>query len=164
MFRTRCAAIVLTVGWLTTAILVADTTPTRGTRSILDAQPAVRAMMNHDRLVALYGAPLGTDDNPATDTDTFVANFLSQNPDAFGISPQTLQFRSKATIRNGKLTVYSYVQQIEGLEVHASLVRLPVRHGSPERLRGAATLYSMRACRCISPLDRGGNQHSAGIV
>ncbi len=110
--------------------------PTPATKACLVANPGLRAMVDGERLTALYGVPIATDSDPGTNTDQFMANFLAvqANVDALGVDSALLEFKDKITIRNGKFTVYTYTQKIEGLPVHGSIVKLPVLLGATEKI------------------------------
>ena len=113
---------------------IAQLTPTPVTQSLLLAKPGLRPVVSGDRLTALYGVPIETDADPATSTDAFVASFLAQHADALGVTGVTLQLKDKIDIRNGKFTVYTYEQTIEGLPVHGSTVKIPVLLGATEKI------------------------------
>jgi hypothetical protein len=74
-------------------------------------------MVADDRLVALYGVPFASDSDPATDTDTFVANFLNQHAGALGVDDCVLDLVDKINIRD-KFTVYTYRQTIPTENLH----------------------------------------------
>ena len=110
------------------------TPPTLATRTFLEAHPGARAMIGGERLIALYGIPLAIDSDPGTNTDQFVDAFLSQHADALGVDDLVLALKGEITIRGGKFTVYTYAQRIEGLHVHASVVKIPVLLGETETI------------------------------
>jgi len=111
-------------------------TPNAATQALLNKNPGLQMMVRNDKLIALYGVPLATDSDPATNTDEFVANFASEqaNVDAFGVEGAVLDLANKVTIRNGKYTVYAFVQKIAGLPVHGTIVKIPVLHGATEKI------------------------------
>ena len=108
--------------------------PIPATQALLDANPGLRGMTHGEHLVALYGVPFATDSDPETTTDEFVEAFLAQHADALGVEGVTLVVKDKINIRNDKFTVYTYLQTIEGLPVHGSVVKIPVLLGEMERV------------------------------
>jgi hypothetical protein len=108
--------------------------PTAKTQELLDSNSDLRAMFSGERLVALYGVAFATDSDPRTTTDEFVQAFLAAESDALGVDGVKLTLEDKITIRNGKFSVYTYTQTIEGLPVHASVVKIPVLLGSTEKI------------------------------
>ncbi len=108
--------------------------PSPATQALLDANPGMRAMFNGERLIALYAVPFATDSDPLTNTDDFVAAFLTAQADALGVDNVSLVLDNKINIRNDKFTVYTYAQQIEGLLVDGSVVKIPVLLGGTEKI------------------------------
>lgn len=108
--------------------------PTGPTQSFLDAHPGARAMAHGESMIALYGVPFATDSDPGTTTDEFVGAFLTEHADALGVEGVTLALDNKINIRNDKFTVYTYLQKIEGLPVHGSVVKIPVLLGVTEKI------------------------------
>ncbi len=109
-------------------------TPTVATQTLLDTHPGMRAMFDGERMIALYGVPFATDNDPQTTTDDFVDAFLAEHGDALGVDNVDLVLRDKLNIREDKFTVYTYTQNLEGLPVHATMVKIPVLLGGPERI------------------------------
>ena len=108
-------------------------TPT-ATRALLDANPGTQAMFERERLVALYGKPFATDNDPGTTTDDFVARFVGEHGDALGVENVSLVLDNRINIRNDKFAVYTYTQHIEGLPVEGSTVKIPVLLGAQEKI------------------------------
>jgi Zn-dependent metalloprotease len=104
------------------------------TQTFLDTHPGTRAMFQGERMVAIYGSPFANDSNVASSTDDFVGAFLQQNASALGVDNPTLVLKNSIVIRNGTMKVYTYTQQIEGLPVYGSVVKIPVHLGVTERI------------------------------
>lgn len=116
-----------------TSVSVAGT-PTPATQALLDANSGLRAMFEGQRLVAIYGVPFATDDDPQTTTDDFVTAFLSASGEALGVDNLVLVLDNKINISSDKFTVYAYIQELEDLPVHASVVKIPVLLGATEKI------------------------------
>lgn len=109
--------------------------PSHATQTFLeDHSGALPMIKGKEGLVALYGTILATDSDPGTDTDAFVEAFLATDGNALGVDGAAFQIQNKINIRNDKFTVYTYVQIIEGLPVHASVVKIPVLLGPMEKI------------------------------
>ena len=105
----------------------AQVVPTEATRTMLDETPGLTALVQDQRVVAMYGVPCETNDG--TGLDQFVANFVTANADGFGVDgcvllPE-LPPNDKFTIRNGEMTVYNYYQTIDGIRVDGSVLKIP---------------------------------------
>ena len=111
------------------------TVPPPATQTLLNANPGMRVLFERQQMVALYGAPFATDDDPETDTDQFVEAFLAANPDALGVDGVSLRLKDKTNINDDKFTVYTYEQLMEdGLPRYGSMVKIPVLLGSVEKI------------------------------
>ena len=113
--------------------------PIPATHALLEANPQVQGRVAEGRLVSLYGVPFELNPNPCpgpgcTSTDQFVSNFIAQDGNAFGVTGVDLELKSAIDTRGNKFRVYTYVQKIEGLPVHGSLVKIPVLRGNPEKI------------------------------
>lgn len=118
--------------------------PTPATQSLLAAnQPGLKALVasgGSEGIAALFGVPFATDSDPQTSTDAFVNTWLfgPQNPhkDALGVDNLDLDPTPVNTIniRNNRYKVFTYVQRIEGLQVHNSVVKIPVLLGASEKI------------------------------
>ncbi len=102
----------------------AQVVPTEATRTMLDETPGLTALVQDQRVVAMYGVPCETNDG--TNLDQFVADFVTNTGDGFGVDGVVLALKDKITIRNGGLTVYTYYQTIDGLPVDGSVLKIPV--------------------------------------
>ena len=101
----------------------AQVVPTEATRTMLDETPGLTALVQDQRVVAMYGVPCETNDG--TGLDQFVANFVTANADGFGVDGCVLALKDKITIRNGEMTVYNYYQTIDGIRVDGSVLKIP---------------------------------------
>ncbi len=97
--------------------------------------------------MALYGATLGVDSDPASSTDDFVDGFIDDHGDALGVDDALLIRTGKVNIANDKYTVYTYVQMLpqdppeEPITVHGSVLKIPVFPGATEEKITYVTMH-----------------------
>lgn len=134
--KLRGFVVVLT--WLAPVLLTRAAVPTVETQNFLTATGS-KALFNHTgRLAALYGPPMDTNDPPSgTATaeeveehiDEFIADFVAEHADAFGVDDVELVPYDAITIRDGKYRVrrFSQVMSVdsETLPVHGSRLVVP---------------------------------------
>ena len=141
--------------------------PSDATIALLDANPGLVAQYDGDRLIAIYGVPFAIDDDPATDSDAFVDGWLfgsgegdalvPGNVDALGVNDVDLTCADKIAIGDGLKSLYIYQQQIGGLPVYNSVVKLVVWHLEDGDKIGYAGVRLHQPSKLVAGgMDRGG--------
>jgi hypothetical protein len=110
--------------------------PSEATQAFLDERPNVVGLVQGERMVAFFHAPLEANVT-AMAPDVFVESFVQNNKSAFGVNDPTLVFKEKHVIDNGRFTVYTYTQEIEGLPVFGSVLKIPFFPTATERIAAA---------------------------
>lgn len=132
MSRIRLTKTMFLLAGLATASTVTAAVPTLATQTLLDTHSGLKAMFDGEKLVALYGAPMATEPNPAVSTEAFVETFVFSAPDRFGFAGVEIHptVDSSRVFREGQFSVFTYHQVISSL---ANGDILPV-HGSQLKL------------------------------
>ena len=106
--------------------------PTAKTFELLNLHPTADAIIDEDNVKAIYGAALATKSDPDQLNQVFANNYLTANGDALGVENLAWVEHGSIAISNERLEVFTYRQQIEGLPVHGTVIKVVVDTSDPD--------------------------------